>query len=84
MSLCSQNVEGPAAARACQAGSRTECGYSKLELQFERMHPQLVNMMSMIVTHNRLCDGSLENATWRGEQIKQNSIGNNDIIQVTH
>ena len=72
-----QNVEEHVAARA--AGSRAACGGGKRARQRESTYAQLVDMMSMIVTHNRLRDGSLEiwveNATCaqRMDRAKLNS-----------
>ena len=55
-----QNVEGPAAARA---RSRAACRGGERARRSESTYAQLVDMMSRIVAHNRLRDGSLENAT---------------------
>ena len=55
-----QNVEGPAAARA---RSRAACGGGERARRSESTYSQLVVMMSRIVAHKRLRDGSLEKAT---------------------
>ena len=70
-----KNYEGPAAARA---RSRAACGGGERARRSESTYAQQVDMMSRIVAHNRLRDGSLENATcargtnrakfgWRGK-----------------
>ena len=66
-----QNVEGPAAARA---RSRAACGGGERARRSESTYAQLVDMMSRIVAHNRLRDGSLENATcvWGTNRAKLN------------
>ena len=51
-----QNVEGPAAARA---RSRAACRGGERARRSESTYAQLVDMMSRIVAHNRLHDGSL-------------------------
>ena len=56
----SQNFEGPAAARA---GSRAACGGGEWARRSESTYAQQVDMISRIVAHNRLCHGSLDNAT---------------------
>ena len=60
--VCSscQNVEGPAAALA---RSRAACGGGERARRSESTYAQLIDMMSRMVAHNRLRDGSLENAT---------------------
>ena len=55
-----QNVGGPATARAL---SRAASGGGERAHRSESTYVQLVDMMSRIVTHNRLRDGSFENAT---------------------
>ena len=58
-----QNVEGPAV--AC-ARSRAACGGGERVRQGENTYAQMVDMnhmMSIIVAHDRLRDGSPENAT---------------------
>ena len=56
----SQNVVGPAA--ECSLSSAA-CGSCKSVCQSESTYAQRVDLMSRIVTHNRLRDDSLENAT---------------------
>ena len=46
-----------------RALSRTAWGCCKRARQSESMYAQLVNMMSIIATQSRLCDGSIENTT---------------------
>ena len=55
-----QNVEGPAAARA---RPRAACGGGEGACRSERAHAQLVDIISRIVGHNKLCDGSPKNST---------------------
>ena len=56
----SQNVSGPAAARAQSCAA---CGCSECVRQSESTYAQLIDLMSRIAAHNRLCDDSLESAT---------------------
>ena len=55
-----QNDEGPVLAHA---RSRAACGGGERARRSESTYAQMVEMMSRIVAHNRLRDGSLENAT---------------------
>ena len=63
---------GPAAARA---RSRAACGGGERARRSESTYAQLVDMISRIVAHNRLLDGSFANATCaRGtDQAKLNA-----------
>ena len=62
------NVEGPAAARA---RSGAACGGGERARQSDSTYAQLVDMMSRIVAHNGLRDGSTRPA--RGEPTEQKS-----------
>ena len=69
------------------ARSRTECGGGERARRRESTYAQLVDMMSTTVAHNRLRDGSLENATcvrvtnqaklnaWRGKSRSFSQLG---------
>ena len=72
MTIYQHSQQDPAAGKDPLHGSHAACGCCKRARQSESMYAQLVNVMSRIITHNRLRDGSLENTTWaRGtKQVK--------------
>ena len=57
--LYSQNVEGPAAPLSLSSAA---CGCCERARQSDSKNAQLFDMMSRIVAHDRLLDGSIKNA----------------------